>query len=404
LTILTVLSAIIEISLGIDMKCTIRGTSWYGVTGNECQAQGLVITEPNQTITSINGQTGSYYHSQNVKSLIFDGQTMNFMPKGLEKLFPQIEAISISSSKLKELKKEDLAPFPMLKNLWTNGNDLETLPSNLFEANPELTRVEFYKEKLKFVGENILSPLKKLKWAYFRGNPCINMMAHSKAQIPALIEELQSKCKPPQGIKTEPQEEPETTTVKDLESIVDSQNKSILDLNSKLDENVKNLEKFNESFDSAKTNLSESQLKVEELESKLVESSHLREENENLKKQVKFDEVLSKKAEKEIEDLKLAIDELKIEKTELKLELNAAKSDVKTERKECKQQLDLIREIQNELKSQWNTTCVLKTTELQNNFEFKLQEIAEMKENLQRKEAENEKLKKENNILRGIQN
>jgi hypothetical protein len=96
LTILTVLSVIIEISLGIDMKCTIIKISWgYDVSGNDCEVKELVTTEPNQTITSINGQTETYYHTQNIKGMRFEFQTMIFMPKGLEKFFSQIEAIQI---------------------------------------------------------------------------------------------------------------------------------------------------------------------------------------------------------------------------------------------------------------------------------------------------------------------
>jgi hypothetical protein len=101
------------------------------------------------------------------------------MPKGLEKLFPQIEAIGIEISKLREIKKEDLAPFPKLKKLWIQYNDLETLPSDLFESNPELSLVSFPGNKLKFVGGNILSPLKKLIWVYFGSNPCIDMAAYT---------------------------------------------------------------------------------------------------------------------------------------------------------------------------------------------------------------------------------
>jgi Leucine-rich repeat (LRR) protein len=200
---LTVLSAIVEISLGIDMRCTIRSIfdSSSGVSGNQCEVEGLVITDRIQTITSANGHTGTYYHSQNVKSVRFESQTMNFMPKGLEKLLPQIERISIYNSNLKEIKKEDLAPFPMLKNLWISDNDLETLPSNLFEANPELIYVQFTYEKLKYVGENILSPLKKLEYADFSDNPCIDKHAASKEEIPALIAELQDKCQQPQELQ-----------------------------------------------------------------------------------------------------------------------------------------------------------------------------------------------------------
>jgi Leucine-rich repeat (LRR) protein len=201
-------------------------TKYYDTTGIECVVQGLVITERNQIVTSVNNQAVSYYNSKNIKGLNFEFQSMNFMPKGLEKLFPQIELISIERSKLKEIRKEDLAPYPMLKKLWIQSNDLETLPSNLLEGNPELSIVSFFNNKLRFVGENILSPLKKLTWVYFRSNTCISMDAYTKAQISALTAELQSKCKSPQE------------KIKELELIIESQKKKIIDLNLELEEIV----------------------------------------------------------------------------------------------------------------------------------------------------------------------
>jgi hypothetical protein len=202
LKILAVLSAIIEISLGIDMKCS-------SFVPHTCKVENLVITSRDQTITSVHSETDAFFNVQDIKSLIFQSQVqkMNYVPKGLGKFFSQIEMLYIVRTELKEITKEDLVPFPLLKYLWIQINHLESLPSNLLEANPELSHINFNHNRLKIVGENILSPLKNLVYANFRHNTCINMVAEHKSEIPALIPELHNKCN---AKYTKPESEEET--------------------------------------------------------------------------------------------------------------------------------------------------------------------------------------------------
>lgn len=69
LKLLVVLCATFVVSIGVDMKCYFETTSGTYVHGNYYEANGsgsLVITAPEQVVTSVNGQSSSYHHSQNV--------------------------------------------------------------------------------------------------------------------------------------------------------------------------------------------------------------------------------------------------------------------------------------------------------------------------------------------------
>lgn len=159
-----------------------------------CKAKNLIITKPNQTITSVNGQPASSFVDQNVKGIYVYSQTVNYFPRGSEKFFPDIEGIQIGFSKLKSVDKCDLESLRKLRHLYLHQNDLESLDADLFENNLELEVIYFNSNKLTSVGEFILSKLTKLEQAYFQLNVCINKDVWTKTEIPNLIAELRTKC------------------------------------------------------------------------------------------------------------------------------------------------------------------------------------------------------------------
>lgn len=215
----------------INLECEFSTTSWNVISGTKCFVKNLIVTSPGQQISSINGQSTSYYQSHEVKILDIFSQTVHYMPSGIEKFFPKIEGIQIRNSKLKVIEKSDLAPFVGLKELHLQGNDLETLKSNLFDDNLDLQVITLSSNKLKFIGENILSKLTKLYHANFNINTCISQYASTQAEIPQLIADLKVKCPP----------SVETKQVKDLKqqiSDLEARNKvdatEIIALKSKL--------------------------------------------------------------------------------------------------------------------------------------------------------------------------
>lgn len=162
------------------------------VSGNLCRVMDLVITSQNDTITSVNGQVAPL---TDVNIVHIFHQTINYFPKGLDKLFPNLEAIQLLHSPLKSIEQSDLKPFgSKLKKFIVGGNQIESLNNDLFEYNSELRWIGFQENKLKSVGKNILKPLKKLQRAYFDDNECIDKAALNEKELSGLVAELEEKC------------------------------------------------------------------------------------------------------------------------------------------------------------------------------------------------------------------
>lgn len=180
-----------------DMHCDFSADYWPYKAGKICETASLEIISPNQVVTSINGKVGSFYDNQKVEKLHINSRGLQFMPKGLDKFFPDLEAIWIENSELRTIEQDDLKPFSSLKDLYMVNNKIDKLDSDLFQFNPELRAIQFNANKIKFIGRNILSPLPRLDQADFSNNDCINKFAYEKKEFPELIAEMETKCAPP---------------------------------------------------------------------------------------------------------------------------------------------------------------------------------------------------------------
>ena len=167
--VIVLLLQIAFVTCGVNIQCAF-GDTWPGLTFLEDNAKFQTLSSiiENETVTTINGQAANFYHSENVKMLDIDDQTVRYFPKGLEKIFPNLEGISIYNSKLKKISKSDLKPFPALRELCLHNNELETLDSDLFEFNPELRLIYLNSNKLKQIGANIFDSLTKLENVYLQ--------------------------------------------------------------------------------------------------------------------------------------------------------------------------------------------------------------------------------------------
>ena len=151
------------------------------------------ITSMNETITSVNDCT----EPTNFHSLKFKRKTVHYLPKGIDKFFPNLERLAVYGSELKSLSQNDLKSLTQLKLVDFSMNDLEFLDDDLFEFNQKLRYVNFKENKLKYVGENLLNNLKNLKQIDFNSNLCTKNEAIVVYEIPALFQKLKTLCKFP---------------------------------------------------------------------------------------------------------------------------------------------------------------------------------------------------------------
>jgi len=114
---------------------------------------------------------GKMKGNYNVQGVIFNGCTLTKVPQGLTKLFPNMRILSIWSSTLKYVTKDDLAEYKNIERIGFCNNLIEILPGDLFYGFKRLEEVSFNGNKLKLIGPGILDGLDKLKMVNIKDNP-----------------------------------------------------------------------------------------------------------------------------------------------------------------------------------------------------------------------------------------
>lgn len=124
------------------------------------------ITEPNTLVSAVNGQHAVGKSNNEVRGFRIKNAVINYFPKGLQKLFPNLVAISIMSSNLKEVRQSDLSPFPQLKYLNFYNNNLKNIREDLFEFNKKLELIGLHYNEIKFVDVRVIQGLKNLRFLW----------------------------------------------------------------------------------------------------------------------------------------------------------------------------------------------------------------------------------------------
>lgn len=129
-----------------------------------------------------------------MRQLTISEQTLNFIPKGLEKFFPNLEILHVHYSKLKSLTQSDLKQFPQLFDLSFHDNELTTLDSDLLKFNMKVRFINLNDNKLKKIGADFVKPLgRNFEQINIQGNPCIDDVYYPD-DIPELVNVLKTKC------------------------------------------------------------------------------------------------------------------------------------------------------------------------------------------------------------------
>lgn len=188
----------LSIVRAFDLQCEIKIARYWKFLGDTitCEAKNVDINSPDQVLTSINGQFVESFQRHNVKGLNIRDQTVNFMPKGLEKFFPKLKGLYVAGCNLNTIEKADLEHFTQLEELNLYHNNIKKIDSNLFENNLELRHISFWDCKIISIDENTFDNLTKLENLHLFSNKCINKDANGKDNVPRLIAEVKENCSP----------------------------------------------------------------------------------------------------------------------------------------------------------------------------------------------------------------
>lgn len=132
-----------------------------------------------------------------VKSLSVTKQPLvNWIPREIEKFFPDLTSIYFSESNITTISADDLKPFLNLLKLYLPNNKLVTLDGDLFQYTRKLQVVWIQINSLQHVGHDLLTGLNDLTMAYFHSNPCINIYATTREAVQQLNLQLPISCPP----------------------------------------------------------------------------------------------------------------------------------------------------------------------------------------------------------------
>lgn len=118
----------------------------------------------------------------------------DFIPKDIDKFFPNLKSLRWYKTNLSEISREDLRPFPQLIVLYLPVNQLLVIDGNLFSLTPNLRWISFIQNQIRHVGPDLLTNLNELERAFFNENPCIDDYASDREGIMRLNDLLPNAC------------------------------------------------------------------------------------------------------------------------------------------------------------------------------------------------------------------
>ncbi|KAG5668810.1 hypothetical protein PVAND_016734 [Polypedilum vanderplanki] len=193
IVILTLQSFVYSIELNCKSFIT---SNWWTQSLYECENGNIQITsKTKRTITKINASHNHRKSNKDVDSVWIHDTIVNFFPKNLEEFFPDLIAISITTSKLKEIHADDLKPFPKLIKLFLTNNELEVLDEDLFANNPKLKRLNFDGNRIRHVGGSLFVGHENLLFLHFLNNNCYSGEAKDdRFEVMMLALNIQNDC------------------------------------------------------------------------------------------------------------------------------------------------------------------------------------------------------------------
>lgn len=108
----------------MDIKCDYR----YWFDTYVCYVGSTSILVAGTEINAINGEHLKGENNETVESIIFeDCANLHYFPRALHLIFPNLESITITNSRLKEITREDLHGLEKVEELRLSNNQVRNL-------------------------------------------------------------------------------------------------------------------------------------------------------------------------------------------------------------------------------------------------------------------------------------
>lgn len=176
--------------------------SW-SVHGYSCLVKSITIeSDHDRSITKVTGTHASGKTIDDILMFHSDGKPFNYFPQDIKLFFKNLNQISVQSSNIAIISKDDLKPFgSQLKNVYFQSNKIEAIEADMFELSPNLEIIYLTSNKIKYIGNGAFSSLNKLKLLSLSENPCYSGVSSDRSTIIRTIPQIESQCKDLQALE-----------------------------------------------------------------------------------------------------------------------------------------------------------------------------------------------------------
>jgi hypothetical protein len=150
-------------------------------SANLCKPKyNLTITTPESAqINSVFEINDKYEATEltpknNIVNFEVSNMTVNYFPRGLEKIFINLQHFSVEKCQLKEVHQSDLKSYTELNSISLTGNLIEVIEEHLFDFNTKLIQIYLSYNPIVYVSTDAFSKLPLLQTLHFFGIPCLD--------------------------------------------------------------------------------------------------------------------------------------------------------------------------------------------------------------------------------------
>lgn len=176
-------------------SCDYRIRNWEYIGSHyQCAIEGVFSKVPNYTVTFLKGIHDTAKTSDVIRAFYMGDTVLHYMPKGLEKIFRNIEGFQIYNTELKVITQDDLRPFPKIRGIWLSGNQLKTIDSGTFKYNPDLKLIDLSENRIRHIAADVFDPIDNLADVFLMNNVCVSRNEKGRALVNEIQWEIIQKC------------------------------------------------------------------------------------------------------------------------------------------------------------------------------------------------------------------
>lgn len=141
-----------------------------------CVVSGVTITKPSTRILALHGIHLPGKSCRDVVALKFVDSVLDYFPRGLHRVLPNLKAVFITKCKITKISRKDLKGLENLTGFGIVSGQLTSLPNDLFLDMPKLKNISFCDNEIGKLSSQLFTPAMRseLNYAAFSKNANID--------------------------------------------------------------------------------------------------------------------------------------------------------------------------------------------------------------------------------------